>query len=84
MISHESVLVLHGLSDVNPTVVHLAAPPDNYPRAQGGGPVRVHRQDLPADDVTNVDDLPVTTVARSIEDCHEMGTDPAPWSVGHP
>ena len=77
VISHESALVLHGLSDVNPLVVHLTAPRDNHPRAQGGGPVRVHRRELPADDVTMVDGIPVTTVARTIEDCYELGTDPA-------
>ena len=27
--------------------------------------------------MTMVDGLPVTTVARTIEDCHELGTDPA-------
>lgn len=77
VLSHESALVLHGLSDVNPSVVHLTAPPDNYPRAQGSGPVRIHRRDLPANDVTVVDGLPVTTVARTIVDCQELGTDPA-------
>lgn len=77
VISHESALVLHRLSDVNPSVVHLTAPPDNFPRAQGGGPVRVHRRDLPAADVTMVEGLPVTTVARTIVDSYELGTDPA-------
>jgi predicted transcriptional regulator of viral defense system len=77
VISHESALVLHRLSDVNPSVVHLTAPPDNFPRAKGGGPVRVHRRDLPAADVTMVEGLPVTTVARTIVDCYELGTDPA-------
>lgn len=77
VISHESALLLHRLSDVNPSVVHLTAPPDNHPRAQGGGPVRVHRRELPADDVAMVNGLPVTTVARTIEDCLELATDPA-------
>lgn len=77
VISHESALVLHRLSDVNPSVVHLTAPPDNFPRAHGGGPVRVHRRHLPEGDVTIVDGLPVTTVARTVVDCHDLGTDPA-------
>jgi predicted transcriptional regulator of viral defense system len=77
VVSHESALVLHGFSDVNPSVVHLTVPPDNHPRAQGAGPVRIHRRDLPEADVTMVDGLPVTTVARTILDCHELGTDPA-------
>lgn len=51
-------------------------PSDNHTRARGGGPVRVHRRDLQADDATMVDGLPVTTVTRTIEDCHELGTDP--------
>ena len=71
------VPVLHDLSNVNPSVVHLTAPPDNYPRAQGSGPVRIHRRHLPVNDVTVVDGLPVTTVARTIVDCQELGTDPA-------
>ena len=77
VLSHESALVLHGLCDVNPSLVHLTAPPDNYPRAQGSGPFRIHRRDLPADDITLVDGLPVTTVARTIVDCQELGMDPA-------
>lgn len=77
VISHESALVLHALSDVNPSVVHLTVPHDNHPRAQGSGPVRIHRRALPEGDVTMVDGLPVTTVARTIVDCHELGTDPA-------
>jgi predicted transcriptional regulator of viral defense system len=77
VLSHESALVLHGLSDVNPSVVHLTAPPDNYPRAQGSGPVRIHRRELPGNEVTVVDGLPVTTVARTIMDCQVLGTDPA-------
>lgn len=77
VISHESALVLHQLSDVNPSVVHLTAPPDNYPRAQGGGPTRVHRRELPPTDVTVVEGLPVTTISRTIRDCHDLGTDPA-------
>lgn len=75
MVSHESALFLHHLSDVNPSVVHLTTPPDNYPRAGGGGLKRVHRRALPTDEVTTVDGLPVTTVLRTLADCHGMGTD---------
>lgn len=77
VISHESGLLLHGLSDVNPSVVHLTAPVNNHPRAQGSGPVRIHRRDLPDADVTTIQGLPVTTVERTITDCFEWGTDPA-------
>lgn len=37
---------------------------------------RTHRRDLAPSDVTQVDSLPVTTVARTIRDCTTTGTDP--------
>lgn len=76
VISHESALVLHGLSDVNPSRVHMTVPRDNHPRTAGGELYRLHRRTLPPTDVTEQDDLPVTTVARTIRDCLAAGTDP--------
>jgi len=77
VVSHESALILHRLSDVNPSAVHLTAPLDNHPRAQGSGSVRIHRRTLPSSDVTTVQGLPVTTVTRTLADCLALGTDPA-------
>jgi predicted transcriptional regulator of viral defense system len=37
---------------------------------------RTHRRDLVPSDVTQVDSLPVTTVARTIRDCMATGTNP--------
>jgi predicted transcriptional regulator of viral defense system len=76
VISHESALALHALADVNPSRIHLTVPRDNHPRAAGGELYRVHRRDLKATDVTSVDGIPVTTVARTIKDCVATGTDP--------
>lgn len=76
VLSHESALQLHGLADVNPSRIHLTVPRDNHPRAAGGEMYRTHRRELPAVDVTQVDTLPVTTVARTIRDCMTTGTDP--------
>jgi predicted transcriptional regulator of viral defense system len=73
--SHESALALHGLADVNPSRIHLSVPRDNHPRAAGGELYRTHRRELEAADVTQVDTLPVTTVARTIRDCIATGTD---------
>lgn len=77
VVSHESALILHGLSDVNPSRIQLTVPRDNHPRAAGGDLYRLHRRALPDGDVTEKDDLPVTTVARTIRDCLASGTDPA-------
>lgn len=76
VVSHESALVLHGLTDVNPSLVHLTVPRDNHPRARGGELYRTHRRALSESDVTEVDGLPVTTVERTIVDCHAAGVDP--------
>ncbi len=75
VVSHESALQLHGLADVNPSRIHLTVPRDNHPRAAGGEMYRTHRRDLATSDVTQVDALPVTTVARTISDCIATGTD---------
>lgn len=76
VVSHESALVLHGLSDVNPSRVHLTVPRDNHPRTAGGDLYRLHRRLLSASDVTEADGLPVTTVPRTVRDCLADGTDP--------
>ena len=76
VVSHESALILHHLSDVNPSRVHLTVPRDNYPRAAGGDHYRLHRRAVDASDVTEVDGIPTTTVARTIRDCMADGTDP--------
>ena len=76
VISHESALALHALADVNPSRIHLTVPRDNHPRAAGAELYRLHRRDLDATDITSVDAIPVTTVARTIKDCLNTGTDP--------
>ncbi|GGO84908.1 hypothetical protein GCM10011584_03600 [Nocardioides phosphati] len=76
VISHESALVLYGLSDVSPSRVHLTVPRDNHPRTAGGELYRLHRRDLDPTEITERDDIAVTTVARTIRDCLANGTDP--------
>lgn len=76
VVSHESSLVLHDLSDVNPSRVHLTVPRDNHPRAAGGDLYRLHRRNLPTSDVTEVDGIPTTTAERTIRDCITDGSDP--------
>jgi predicted transcriptional regulator of viral defense system len=76
VVSHESALQLRELADVNPPRIHLTVPRANHPRAAGGEMYRTHRRDLAPSDVTQVDSLPVTTVARTIMDCMATGTHP--------
>lgn len=76
VVSHESALVLYGLSDVNPSRIHLTVPRDNHPRAAGGDLYRLHRRDVPETDVAEVDGIPVTKLQRTILDCLGDRTDP--------
>lgn len=76
VISHESALVLHGLSEVSPSRIHLTVPRANHPRAAGGELYRLHRRDLDHAEVTEHDGIPVTTASRTIRDCLVDGTDP--------
>lgn len=75
VISDESALSLHQVSDVNPSRIHLTVPRSNHPRTAGGALYRLHRRDLDPDEVTEADGIPVTTVARAIRDCLRGGTD---------
>lgn len=75
-ISDESALALYGLSDVNPSRVHLTVPRNNHPRAAGGALYRLHRRELDGNEITEHLGIPVTTIERTIRDCLAGGTDP--------
>lgn len=76
VISHESALVLYGLSDVSPSRIHLTVPRDNHPRAAGGELYRLHRRDLDSAEVVEHGGIPVTAPSLTIRDCLADGTDP--------
>lgn len=77
VLSHETALQLHELSDALPSVIHVTVPqawerrrvrvPDN---------VRVHTADVPAGERTWVGAVPVTTAARTISDVAAANGDP--------
>lgn len=77
MVSHESALELHALSDVIPVAVHLSLP--RAKRGQRPRPgVRLHtleRTPGPSE-VRNVQGLPITSPERSIVDSLAAGTQP--------
>lgn len=75
VVSHESALDLHGLSDVIPNAVHLTMPRSkrNLPKLPG---VRIHTttRDFEQGDVVPRDGMRVTSVARTIVDAADWGT----------
>lgn len=65
VISHDSALALYELSDVLPAAIHVTVPSTASRRHPG---LRLHTNQISAQEITHYDALPVTTVARTIAD----------------
>ncbi|MBV9773930.1 MAG: type IV toxin-antitoxin system AbiEi family antitoxin domain-containing protein [Gemmatimonadetes bacterium] len=70
IISHESALALYNISDVNPARVHITVPNSFRIRRQIPRQLVVHRADVPGEDQDFYEGIPVTSVTRTIRDCH--------------
>ncbi|MGH3873632.1 MAG: type IV toxin-antitoxin system AbiEi family antitoxin domain-containing protein [Pseudonocardiaceae bacterium] len=77
VVSHESALELHGLSDVIPVVVHLSLPRTKRGQRLRPG-VRLHTLERPPEpsEVRSVRGMPTTSPERSIVDALDAGTQP--------
>jgi len=77
VVSHESALELHGLSDVIPDAVHLSLPRSERGQRRRAG-VRLHTLSRPPGraEVREVAGLPVTSPERTIVDALEAGAQP--------
>jgi predicted transcriptional regulator of viral defense system len=67
-LSHETALLLYGISDANPSRVHLTVPTSARLRRKCPEWVAIHRANLSTQDIGEHEGLPVTTVSRSIMD----------------
>lgn len=72
IISHESALALYNLSDVNPGRVHITVPSSYRIRRQVPRHLVIHRAEIPNDDQDSYEGIPVTSVTRTIRDCHAV------------
>lgn len=77
VISHQTALSIHELSDVNPARIHLTLPTNVRLRREVPKVLVIHYADLSPDDVERVEGVPVTTPTRSIRDAHasHLGND---------
>ena len=66
--SHETALLLYGISDANPSRVNLTVPTSARLRRKCPEWVAIHRANLSPQDIGEHEGLPVTTVSRSIMD----------------
>lgn len=83
VISHQSALSIHELSDVSPARVHVTLPTTVRIRREVPKGLAVHYADLAPAEVERVEGVPVTTPARSIRDAHagHLGNDLARQAI---
>jgi predicted transcriptional regulator of viral defense system len=77
VVSHQTALALHGLSDVMPAHLHLTLPADwRHRRLRVPPGIVLHHGDVPAADRTWFGAVPTTTPRRSLTDCARDGLSP--------
>jgi predicted transcriptional regulator of viral defense system len=77
VISHETVLALHGLSDVLPASIHLTLPLDWQDRKLKVPPnLALHHAEVPSKDRTWFGEVPITCIKRTLNDCANDGLSP--------
>lgn len=72
-LSHETALVVYGISDANPASIHLTVPASARLRRRKPKGVVIHHGDFGPNDVMIHEGLPLTTVDKTIADLLESG-----------
>ncbi len=72
--SHETSLVLYGLTDLNPSKIHLSVPKKFRKGSEIPKVLVLHKQDIPISDVKTILGLRVTSVLRTLLDLVEEHT----------
>jgi predicted transcriptional regulator of viral defense system len=77
VVSHQSALSLHGLSDVLPAQVHLTLPEAwRHRRFRVPAGVVLHNADVEPEERSWIGPLPATSAARTLSDCAKSGLSP--------
>jgi predicted transcriptional regulator of viral defense system len=77
VVSHQTALGLHGLSDALPAMIHLTLPLTwQRRRLRVPADVMLHHGDVPSQDRTWFGAVPTTTAARTLNDCATDGLSP--------
>jgi predicted transcriptional regulator of viral defense system len=72
-LSHETALVILGLTDANPSSIQLTVPPQARLRRQHPTQIVIHRAILEKCDIIEHEGLPVTSVPRTVVDLAQSG-----------
>jgi predicted transcriptional regulator of viral defense system len=77
VLSDDTALELHELSDVSPAKIHITVPRSHRTRRTVPTQYVVHRRDLDASEITRYEGIPIVTPARAIRDAHAGHLGPA-------
>ena len=72
-ISHATALAVYGVSDANPSSIHLTVPKSARLRRDKPKSVIVHHDDLTKSDITVHEGLPLTTISKTVTDLLAAG-----------
>jgi predicted transcriptional regulator of viral defense system len=67
-LSHETALLLYGISDINPASVHLTVPRRARLRREKPKWIVIHKADLAPKELTEYEGMPITSVEQTILD----------------
>ncbi len=73
-LSHETILDVYGISDINPNRVHVTVGKQRRLRRTGGDAYDIHCEDLAPASIGWWQEIPAVTVRMAIEQCIEYGT----------
>lgn len=68
LVSHETALLLYGISDANPAKVHITVPVTARLRRERPKWVTIHQADITPGEISEYEGIPVTSVERTIVD----------------
>ena len=85
VISRDTALDLWEVGDVNPAKIHITVPQTHRAQRKVPAAYELHREDLDADDVTEIEGVPVVTLERAIREsgAAHLATDLLEQAIRH-
>lgn len=72
-LSHETALLIYGISDANPSAIHITVPRGTRFRRAAPKGLLIHFADLAGDEVEVHEGIPITSVTRTVGDLLRAG-----------
>jgi predicted transcriptional regulator of viral defense system len=69
VLSHETALELWDVGDVNPARINITVPSAHRTQREVPASYVIHREDLDAGEISEIEGVPVVTLERAVRDC---------------